>query len=331
MWKNQVIWIDWAFLGRSQNIASRLGVRYYHLDYFSEKPKKIFVFLRYFLASIRTISLIISKNPRILIMTGTPPFPHFIVYFLSKIKTIKYVIDTHGGYFDDPKFQILPSLRKKIMEVAFFHIVTNDVHKNIVEANNGRAIVLGVLIERNDSIKEYKFENGENFVWIASYSPDEPLDIVFDVAKRMPNVNIYITGNIKKAPKRFVDLCRNFKNINLTGFLPTEKYISYIKGSTAVIALTTLDNTMQRGAYTALSYNIPIITSNWRLLREIFYKGTVHIENNSIELEDAICKVCNNLDEYKKEIAELNIINTQVFNGIINNIKEKLHNGLEME
>lgn len=328
MGEKHIVWIDWAFLGRSRNIASRLGVNYYHFDYFSGKPQKIFVFLRYFLASIKTISFLILKNPRIVIMTGTPPFPQFIVHFFSKIKAIKYVIDTHGGYFDDPKFQILPRLRKKIMENAFFHIVTNDVHKNVVESCNGRAVVLGVLMEHNDNIKEYAFGNGENFVWIASYSPDEPLEIVFDVARSMPNVNIYITGNIKKARKHFVEHCKKFKNIILTGFLPTEKYNSYIKGSTAVIALTTLDNTMQRGAYTALSYNVPIITSNWSLLKDSFYKGTVHIENNAIGLENAIKEICNNRDRYRKEISELNIIETKNFNGKIQKIKEKLRSGL---
>jgi hypothetical protein len=79
--ENTIIWIDWAFLGRSQNISSRLGVKYYPLNYFSHKPNKMFVFLRYFLASLRTISLIVTKNPDVVIMTGTPPFPQFIDYY----------------------------------------------------------------------------------------------------------------------------------------------------------------------------------------------------------------------------------------------------------
>lgn len=328
MKKNNIIWVDWAFLGRSQNISSMLGVKYYPLDYFSDKPNKFFVLLRYILASIRTIYLLITVNPDIVITTGTPPFPQFIIYYYSKIKKVKCVIDTHGGYFDDPKFQILPILRKKVMENAYFHIVTNDIHKNIVESSNGRAIVLGVLIERSDSIKEYNFEKGKNFIWIASYSPDEPLDIVFDVAKNLPDVNIYITGNIKKAPKYFTDKCMNYKNIILTGFLPVEKYISYIKGSTAAIALTTLDNTMQRGAYTALSYNIPIITSNWELLRNNFYKGTIHIDNTAIALEEAIRKICNDMEYYKREISELRNIHDQVFEQNIMEIKNRLNNDL---
>ena len=225
-------------------------------------------------------------------------------------------------------FKILPNLRKKVMESAYFHIVTNDIHKNIVESSNGRAIVLGVLIERSDSIKKYDFEKEKNFIWIASYSPDEPLDIVFDVAKNLPDVNIYITGNIKKAPKYFTENCMNYKNIILTGFLPVEKYISYIKGSTAAIALTTLDNTMQRGAYTALSYNIPLITSDWELLRNNFYKGTIHIDNTAVALEGAIRKICDDMDYYKKEISELRNIHDQAFEQNIMEIRNRLNNDL---
>jgi glycosyltransferase involved in cell wall biosynthesis len=238
---------------------------------------------------------------------------------------MKYVIDTHGGYFDDMKFQILPNLRKKIMEHALFHIVTNDFHKKIVESGNGKATVLGVLIERDDSVKKHDFENEKSFLWIASYSPDEPLEIVFDVARNMPDANIYITGNIKKAPKPFLEKCMKYKNIILTGFLPEEKFLSYLKGSTAVIALTTLDNTMQRGAYTALSYNVPIITSNWNLLRENFSKGTVHIDNTASALEQAMRRVCDHNDRFRKEIAELNGLHAQAFEQKILEIKKNLN------
>lgn len=324
MLEKQVLWIDWAFLGRSQNIAERLGVKYYHLNYFSGKPNKIYVILRYFLASIHTVCIILFKNPRIVITTGTPPFPQFIVYYLSKIKERKTVIDTHSGYFDDKKFHILPGLRKRILKNAFLHIVTNDYHKNIVESNNGNAIILGVLMESDNGITEHKFENEKNFFWIASYSPDEPMEIVFDVARKMPDVNFYITGNKKKAPRSFLEESSKYPNVVLTGFLPENDFISYMKGSTAVIALTNSDNTMQRGAYTALSYKVPIITSNWNLLKEIFCRGTVHIDNTSVGLENAIRTICTDLGRFRKEIVELNGIHQEIFFGKIREIREKL-------
>lgn len=323
--KKNTIWIDWVYDGRSQNLAKRFGVIYYSLGYFSDKPKVAYVFLRYLLASFKTISLIITKNPKVVIMTGSPPFPHFIVYYLSKIKKIKFIIDTHSGYFDDKKFHILPELRKKIMAEAFFHIVTNDMHKKIIESNNGRGHILGVLIEDENDIKGYNFVKDNNFVWISGYHYDEPLEIVFDVAKRMPDVNIYITGNIKKAPKIFVEKSSLFNNIILTGFLSEKIYISYIKGSTGVIALTTRDNTMQRGAYEALSYNTPIITSNWNLLKESFFKGTVHINNTAVELEEAIRSICNNRDKFRAEIEDLKNTHKKYFDNKISEINTLLH------
>lgn len=325
MSQDKIIWIDWVYDGRSQNLADRFGVRYFPLGYFSKRPGLFFVFLRYFLASINMIFLLASRNPKIIIMTGSPPFPHFIVYLLSKIKNIKYVIDTHSGYFDDKKFDIFPKLRKKIMADAFFHIVTNDAHKNIVEENNGTAYILGVLLEDSNNIKGHNFEKNKNFVWVSGYHYDEPLDIVFDVAKAVPDVNIYITGNIQKAPKLFREKCELFENVILTGFMPEEKYISYIKGSTAVIALTTRDNTMQRGAYEALSYNIPIITSNWNLLKGSFFKGAIHINNTAIELRSAIRSICDNLDNFRKDIQELNEIHRRTFDEKITEIRRMLN------
>ena len=86
---------------------------------------------------------------------------------------------------------------------------------------------------------------------------------------------------------------------------------------------------MQRGAYTALSYNVPIITSNWSLLRQNFCKGTVHIDNTSIGLEHGIKMICNDLEKYREEIAELNIKNTEIFNEKIKKINERLQSELD--
>ena len=51
-------------------------------------------------------------------------------------------------------------------------------------------------------------------------------------------------------------------NVRLTGFLPDSDYVGLILASDAVIALTTMDHTMQRGAYEAVYLGRPVITSN---------------------------------------------------------------------
>src|SRR5262249_54482479 len=52
-----------------------------------------------------------------------------------------------------------------------------------------------------------------------------------------------------------------------------------LRAAAGVVALTTDDNTMQRGACEAVSLGVPIITSNWPLLRSYFHLGTVHVDN----------------------------------------------------
>ena len=59
-------------------------------------------------------------------------------------------------------------------------------------------------------------------------------------------------------------------NVSFTGFISYAEYLGLLQDSTGVMVLTTRDNTMQRGAYEALSLAVPIITSDFKVLRDCF-------------------------------------------------------------
>jgi hypothetical protein len=48
---------------------------------------------------------------------------------------------------------------------------------------------------------------------------------------------------------------------------------------------------MQRGAYEAMALEKPLITSNWGLLRDTFYSGTIHVSNTCADIESAILRI----------------------------------------
>ena len=86
-----------------------------------------------------------------------------------------------------------------------------------------------------------------------------------------------MTGDYRFAQPELIG--SNPVNVELTGFLQKSDYVGRLLASDAIICLTTLDHTMQRGAYEAVYLGKPVITSNTQVLREAFNKGTVHVDN----------------------------------------------------
>jgi glycosyltransferase involved in cell wall biosynthesis len=78
--------------------------------------------------------------------------------------------------------------------------------------------------------------------------------------------------------------------------------VALLKGSDIVVVLTTNNDTMQNGALEALELERPIITSDWPVLREAFYKGTIYIDNTAAGLVRAIEQIRNNYSYYLNEI-----------------------------
>jgi hypothetical protein len=78
-----------------------------------------------------------------------------------------------------------------------------------------------------------------------------------------------------------------------------------LEASDAVVALTTRDHTMQRGAYEAIYLGRPVITSNFALLREAFHKGAVHVDADVNDIVRGVRTMQDNLSDFTAAAIEL--------------------------
>jgi hypothetical protein len=62
---------------------------------------------------------------------------------------------------------------------------------------------------------------------------------------------------------------------------------------------------MQRGAYEAMSWGTPIITSNWAILRDTFPKGAVFVQNDVVGIIGGVADFFRRREQLKLEIQEL--------------------------
>ena len=62
---------------------------------------------------------------------------------------------------------------------------------------------------------------------------------------------------------------------------------------------------MQRGGYEAVALGKPLITSHWPLLREVFGRGTIHVDNSSEAIASAIQTIQAEPPSWRREMVML--------------------------
>jgi glycosyltransferase involved in cell wall biosynthesis len=142
-----------------------------------------------------------------------------------------------------------------------------------------------------------------NILVVSNVSYDEPIEEILKAAKHLPECQFYVSGNY---PQKRPEVIRQAPdNVHFTGYLPDDEFYGLMKAVHVVLGLTTEDHTLQSSANEALWLGKPIITSNWPLLRSCFNRGTVHIENTSQEIIQAVQEIAGALPSYQEGILEL--------------------------
>lgn len=245
-----------------------------------------------------TLHVLFKEKPSIIFTLNQPPFLIAAVFLYSRLFGSRYILDSHSGAFNDPKWSWFRPIYRQIAARAFLNINTNQQHKALVETWGGRSeIISDVPIEHKNSFAVKELPE-RSIAVVASFSFDEPLAAIWEAARKCPDVTFYVTGDHRRAPSSL--LAEKPANIQLSGYLPTDAYFSFLASVKAVMVLTFRDQTMQRGGYEALSIQQPIITSDWAILRESFGDSAVYVKNDAGSIAAGIREVLENNARYRR-------------------------------
>ncbi len=217
-----------------------------------------------------------------------------------------YVIDYHTAAFTIGIYRRMFGMQRFFARRAIVNLLTNGHLAAIVSGWGGRTLLVGDIRVRFAGIEACRhLRPGFNVAFVSRYSKTEPLDVVYEAARRLhgDDVHILVTGDLKDAPPEAIAQCP--PNVTLTDFLSHEEYAGLLRDSDAVMSLCTNDNTMQRGAYEAMSVETPLILSNWQLLRDTFSSGAVYVDNSAEGISDGIRTLRTNLESYQQGIRDL--------------------------
>jgi glycosyltransferase involved in cell wall biosynthesis len=258
---------------------------------------------KYLSQTFKTLRILFRERPAAVFVMTPPVFASFPAWIYSRITGAPFLIDAHTGAFLDPRWKPLLFVHKWFSAAARATIVTNEyMQATLREDWKCAAIIVRDVPVRFSEPVRPKLD-GCNMTLVATFTRDEPIELFFRAARQLPQVTFHVTGDYRRADPRLVEV--KPRNVRLTGFVPDNEYVGLLLASDAVMSLTTLDHTMQRGAYEALYLGKPVITSDFDLLRRHFCKGTVHVKNTVESIVAGVCQMRDNLPRFQAEIEEL--------------------------
>lgn len=321
-----LIFISWASnCSRSDNIARELGGKSYMVYHPIWGSNFFTIAFKYLTQSIETFWILLRDRPRRVICMS-PPVPSLIpVWIYCLLFRGRFAIDYHTAAFVLRAQQALYFMQAFFARRASVNILTNSHLAGIVEGWGGKTMLIGDVRVVFDPIEPYpELRSGFNVTFVSRFSETEPLDDVYEAARRLASegVHLFVTGDLRDASKADIDNCPD--NVTLTDFLSVPVFGGLLRDSDAVLCLCTNDNTMQRGAYEAMSVETPLVLSDWPILRETFSIGSVFVPNTVEGIVDGIKNAMANIDALKSNVKKLKQQRSERWDNTITRLKAKL-------
>lgn len=297
------VFITWyPYCRRSDALAEQIGACSFLIHYLKFKVPALAP-IKYLFQSFKTCLVLIRERPRVVLVASPPVVAPALIWLVSKILGYRYVIDAHSGMFQHSRWSWSEPIQRFLSRRAEVTVVTNAHMAEIVRSWGARAeLVQDLSLDLRPSGPATE-EASFHVVFICTYSVDEPVEAVVEAARKLLEVKFSFTGDPYYAPKALKkDLPAN---VRLTGFLPDEDYLALLRGADAILVLTREDHTMQRGGYEAVALGKPLIISDWPLLREVFSRGAIHVDNSATGIVRAVEAIREDPLTFRQEMVQL--------------------------
>jgi glycosyltransferase involved in cell wall biosynthesis len=296
-----IAWGPPAYTNRTRLLAAALGAPVEHI-YSIRRRGALAAPIKYPYQAFKTVVYLLKNRPSVILVQNPPSFAAVLVAFACLFSRAQFVVDAHSDAFTARHWSRPRWLYRWVARRATTTIVTNEHFAAFLRDSGGHASVIRDIPSRFDA-GSYTLGPEFNIVVVATYAPDEPLEEVVSAARSLPDVSFRVTGDTDRENATIPSSLP--PNVELTGFLTVDDYRGLLRHSDAVMALTTRDHTMQRGACEALSAGTPIITSDWPLLIDYFRKGTVHVPNTADGIQLGVARMRDDIDQHRNDIIEL--------------------------
>jgi glycosyltransferase involved in cell wall biosynthesis len=280
--------IAWSSVeGRSQDIASALGGEARCFFSFGS-PHRALVPVRYGVNSIRTVMYLAKRRPRAVIASNPPVIPGLIAMLYGALWKAPVMLDSHPSAFGQKDSlagrAFLPVHRWMVSRVAGSLVPSEDLAA-IVRSWGGNASVFHEAPPRW-RVRAGAANGGRTRVLLVGIlATDEPVAEAVEAAGRLSDVDLFVTGDVRKLPRSIID--RAPENVHFTGFLRGEAFRRAIEEADFILTLTTNETAAMRAAYEAVYAGRPLIISDSPERRDLF-PHAIHVTNDAASIEQGL-------------------------------------------
>lgn len=286
------VFISWTREnGRSSDLAAALDARLIHVY---PDGRLISRYVKSIMESRKVLTTLDDGQGAILML---PPMPLALVARISRGRHhVRNFYDLHTGFFYDPKWQWAARWTLRLMRNANVIVTNTNLAKKCAESGVD-AYVLHDILQRHDNKVSGQ---SSAIVCPVSYSNDEPIADILATARAMPETRWILTGKVPESVRQQAP-----SNVEFSGFVSEIEYDRLIKEALLVVALTNRRDTMQRAGYEAIMRGVPLVTSDFDVLRDFFEGAAVYVGRGIDDLANQVAIALDNHDSMIRQGQEI--------------------------
>ena len=272
--------------------------------------------VNYFVNSIKSFWYCLRQRPTIIWIQLAPTVLLYVAFLYKKLidPEVRIIADCHNSMFNARWLSFPWALQ--LLNSCDLVLTHNDVVLKTALSLNVDPSRLHRLETKPAQIDCRSAENAENTdqrspyqrPWVlypCSFDVDEPVSAVFKAARLMPEITLVITGDVARG-SGIHDLTSLPPNVRLLGFISRSDFDRHVCMADIVMGLTTRDDIQLSVANEAVGAGKPVVISDTKLLRNLFYKGTVYVNpTDPASISDGCQHALMNRDSLTAEVEQL--------------------------
>ncbi|MGY1745190.1 glycosyltransferase [Blastococcus sp. SYSU D00695] len=274
--------------GRAEEMAAALDGRVVHIHPGGLRGSVPRTLARYALSAVLTLAHLLRVRPHAVVVTNPPIVPGLIVTAYAWLARRVFVLDSHPTSFgakDHAVSQRLLPLHRAMARRAAAVMVTTDSWADVVDEWGGHGLVVHEAPPTLAVPPREPHERRPQVLYVGVFGDDEPVEVVFDAARLLPDVDVAVTGDAARCPAHL--LADRSSNVHLTGFLGPEAYRDAMAAADVVVVLTTEPTSVVRAGYEAVYARRALVLTDTAALRQYFPQA-VFTENEGASLAAAV-------------------------------------------
>ncbi|WIB16064.1 glycosyltransferase [Curtobacterium sp. MCPF17_050] len=248
-----------------------------------------------------TWAILLRERPKLIVVMQPPPLSLIAISPYVLMRRPVVVGDLHSGVFFDPKWSWAKRWVLRFLKKHGGAIVPNLDLADFCEAAGvsvrvSHGNIAEVVPVVNDTATSVVPEGPFALVPF-TYARDEPIAALLDAARLVPTVTWVLTGRAPDSVKAAAP-----SNVVFTGFVNSDEYGALCSKASVMLALTTMESTMQSAGYEALNSGTPLITSPTRVLRDYFEEGALYTQLNAEAIARSVATAVANRSALREKM-----------------------------